>query len=151
DPPVRQPVRPRRRWTMSLRIGMLCHDSVGGSARIGLELSTALARRGHEIHLFARRPPLGVVDHPDGLHLHTLRATRAEHELTPRLDVNWPRGEIDALVRLVTTVSRAVQLDILHSHYAVHFIEVAERARRRLDASAPALVATLHGTDVELL
>src|SRR5262249_47237153 len=46
---------------------------------------------------------------------------------------------------------RAVQLDILHSHYAVPFAEVAERARRRLGASTPALVATLHGTDVGLL
>lgn len=136
---------------MSLRIGMLCHDSVGGSARIALELSTALARLGHEIHLFARRPPLGVGDHPEGMMLHTLRPGRDEGQLTPRLDVDWPTREIEALVRRVTSVARAVQLDVLHCHYAVPFAAVAERVGRRLGASAPALVTTLHGTDVSVL
>jgi N-acetyl-alpha-D-glucosaminyl L-malate synthase BshA len=136
---------------LSLRIGMLCHDSVGGSARVALELSAALARGGHEIHLFARRPPLGLRDHADGIMLHTLQPAHDEQHLTPRLDVDWPCGEIDALVRRVTLVARAVRLDVLHCHYAVPFAAVAERVARRLGDSAPALVATLHGTDVNVL
>jgi len=136
---------------MSLRIGVLCHDSVGGSARIALDMSVNLARRGHEVHLFARRPPLGVDEHPVGVFLHTLEPGGEGRPLTPRLDVHWPAADIERLARRVTSVARAVQLDVLHSHYAVPFVAVADLAARRLGATAPALVVTLHGTDVSLL
>ncbi len=37
-----------------MRIGILCHDSFGGSARIATELASGLAKFGHQIHLFAQ-------------------------------------------------------------------------------------------------
>ena len=135
---------------MSLRIGILCHDSVGGSTRVAVELSSALIRGGHEVHLFARRRPLGLGAHADGISLHTLREAHDEPCLTPRLDVSWAPRETDALVRRVVSVARSARLDVLHCHYAVPFAGVAARVARRLGGSAPALVATLHGTDVNL-
>lgn len=129
---------------------MLCHDSVGGSARVAVELSSALARGGHEVHLFARRRPLGLGARSDGIALHTLHEAHGERHLTPTLDVSWPRRETDALVRRVVSVARSARLDVLHCHYAVPFAGVAVRVARRLGSSAPALVATLHGTDVNL-
>jgi N-acetyl-alpha-D-glucosaminyl L-malate synthase BshA len=134
---------------MSLRIGMLCHDSVGGSARVAVELSSALARGGHEVHLFARRRPPGIGARADGITLHALNEAHEPH-LAPWLDVSWPPREIDALVRRVASVAGSVQLDVLHCHYAVPFADVAVRVARQLGDSAPALVATLHGTDVSL-
>ena len=69
---------------MSLKIGMLCHDGVGGSARVAVELGAALARRGHEIHLFARRAPLGHrASAPQGVEFHTLDGGRGARGLTP--------------------------------------------------------------------
>jgi hypothetical protein len=135
---------------MSLRIGILCHDSVGGSARVAVELSSALTRGGHEVHLFARRRPLGLGDRAEGIALHTLHEAHGEPRLTPTLDVSWPRRETDALVRRIVSAARSARLDVLHCHYAVPFAGVAVRAARQLGGSAPALVATLHGTDVSL-
>jgi N-acetyl-alpha-D-glucosaminyl L-malate synthase BshA len=135
---------------LSLRVGILCHDSVGGSARVAVELSSALARRGHEVHLFARRRPPGLGARAQGIHVHALREAHRELNLMPALDVSWPRRETDALVRRVVSVARSVRLDVLHCHYAVPFASVAARAARHLGGSAPALVATLHGTDVSL-
>ena len=129
---------------------MLCHDSVGGSARVAVELSTALARKGHEVHLFARRRPHGLGARANGVAVHTVNGAHGEPHLTPRLDVSWPRRETDALVRRVVSVARSTRLDVLHCHYAVPFAGVAIRVARQLAGSAPALVATLHGTDVSL-
>ena len=40
-----------------LRIGILCHSSFGGSARIATELAIGLAKRGHIVHLFTGTLP----------------------------------------------------------------------------------------------
>ena len=55
-----------------MRIGMMCHASFGGSARIGIELAMALAGRGHRVHLFTRTTPLGCWDRSNSVVLHTL-------------------------------------------------------------------------------
>lgn len=120
----------------------MCHRGVGGSARVAVELADELSRRGHEVHLFARSPPFGFA--ADGrTHQHTLSPVAAE---CPRLDADWSPEEMEALAALVVEV----ELDVLHYHYAVPFAEVAAVVQRRLGASAPAVVATLHGTDVTI-
>jgi N-acetyl-alpha-D-glucosaminyl L-malate synthase BshA len=136
---------------MSLRVGLLCHDSVGGSARVAVELAAGLAHRGHEIHLFSRRAPLGVSAPPDGVTLHTLDGSSVHGAAASKLDTNWSGAEIEALAGRVANLSRSVGLDVIHFHYAVPFASVAERAGRMLAASRPALVGTLHGTDVSVL
>jgi N-acetyl-alpha-D-glucosaminyl L-malate synthase BshA len=132
---------------VSLRVGLLCHDSVGGSARVAVNLSLALAERGHDVHLFARSTPLELRD-GCGPALHTLSRRRAAGRSAARLDTAWPAADVEALVALVVEVARDEELDLLHFHYAAPFAEVAERARRRLRPRAPAVVGTLHGTDV---
>lgn len=136
---------------MSLKVGVLCHDGVGGSARVAVELGAALAQRGHEIHLFARRAPLGMSEPPQGVEFHTLDGGRGARRITPRLDADWSPEGIDALARRVASVGKAVGLDILHFHYAVPFAAVALRVERTLGSAAPALIGTLHGTDVSVL
>ena len=122
-----------------MRVGLLCHRGVGGSARVALELGGGLAARGHEVHLFARTAPFGVV--ASGLQVHTLGAPPT---VCPRLDVDWSGEDLDALAELVA----GVELDVLHFHYAVPFASVAQAVRRRLGPAAPVIVGTLHGTDV---
>jgi L-malate glycosyltransferase len=48
------------------------------------------------------------------------------------------------------SVAGSAGLDILHFHYGVPFARVAGEVRRRLDGAGPALVGTLHGTDVSV-
>ena len=120
---------------------MLCHRGVGGSARVAVELATALATRGHVPYVFARSPPFGLVDGAGGVGMRTLDAGDG---LSPRLDGDWSAADLDALAELIA----GVELDVLHYHYAFPFAAVADAVRTRLGAAAPAIVGTLHGTDV---
>jgi N-acetyl-alpha-D-glucosaminyl L-malate synthase BshA len=128
-----------------MRIGVLCHSSLGGSARVGTELAQGMAERGHHVHLFARSAPLHLRPGLPRMHLHPLAGPAP---FTARLDTNWAPEDLDALVELVATVAIRERLDILHFHYAVPFALVAASVLPRLGSAAPVLVGTLHGTDV---
>lgn len=125
-----------------LRIGLICHRGVGGSARVAVELAGQLAMRGHEVHLFARSRPFGL-PLQSRVTVHVLEAcTRA----CPRLDTDWDEASVGRLVELIA----AVPLDVLHFHYALPFARVAATVRARLGRAAPAVIGTLHGTDVSV-
>jgi L-malate glycosyltransferase len=134
---------------VTLRVGLLCHVGVGGSARVAMELAAALARRGHDVHVFARRAPLGMPRAPDGVALHALESG-VNGSATPKLDIDWTPAELEALMARVITVAQGVNLDVLHFHYALPFAELLDAAARRLGSARPALVGTLHGTDVSV-
>ena len=131
-----------------MRIGMMCHASFGGSARIGIELALALAGRGHRVHLFTRTTPLGGWDRSNGVVLHTLipDATDTLHPAT--LHTNWSEHDLQRYTEGILRVIADERLDVLHFHYAVPFAYVAQNVRRCLGDAAPRLVGTLHGTDV---
>jgi N-acetyl-alpha-D-glucosaminyl L-malate synthase BshA len=100
------------------------------------------------LHLFARRPPFGLESPPPGLQLRTLEFGGAP--AADRLDSDWLPHDREALVEAILSVAASVGLDILHFHYGVPFARVAAEVRRRLGATGPALVGTLHGTDVSV-
>ena len=131
-----------------MRIGMMCHASFGGSARIGIELAIALAGRGHRVHLFTRTTPLVGWDRSNGVVLHTLLpdATDTLHPAT--LHTDWSEGDLQRYTESILQVVADEHLDVLHFHYAVPFAFVAQNVRRCLGDMAPRLVGTLHGTDV---
>ena len=129
-----------------MRIGLLCHSSVGGSVNVAVDLARGLSRRGHDVHVFAPTAPPGLDPQRDGLRLHTLGAVC---RLDPRLRTEWPDSERAAFVELLAGASRRHSLDVLHFHYALPFAEIALAAQRRLGAAGPVVVGTLHGTDVD--
>ena len=131
-----------------MRIGMMCHASFGGSARIGIELAIALAGRGHRVHLFTRTTPLVGWDRSNGVVLHTLLpdATDTRHPAT--LHTEWSDRDLQRYTESILQVIADEHLDVLHFHYAVPFAFVAQNVRRCLGDMAPRLVGTLHGTDV---
>jgi len=128
-----------------LRVGIVCHSGLGGSVRVAVGLASALARRGHAVHLLAKALPLGATRPPPGVSFHGLHAPEPLH---PHLHARWPSSDREAFVDLLVSVVRSHALDLLHLHYAVPFAEIAARAGERLTAARPRLVATLHGTDV---
>lgn len=136
---------------MNLSVGLLCHDGVGGSARVAMDLGTALGRRGHDVHVFARHAPLGMTEPPERVSFHTLAEGHGRRAASPALDADWPAARIDAMAGRVASVARGVSLDVLHFHYAVPFAWVGEGVVARMGHTAPALVGTLHGTDVSVL
>ncbi len=118
-----------------LRIGIVCHASYGGSGVIATELGLSLAERGHDVHFIAtaRPPRLGeatnVTVHEVGVPTHPV----------------LPSGELG--LALASTLTR-LELDVVHVHYALPFAISAALAGEVLGQKAPALVVTVHGTDV---
>jgi len=131
-----------------LRIGILCHSSFGGSARIATELAVGLAKRGHSVHLFTRTVPFGYWDASSGVNLHII-TSRPENNLpSAELHIDWQDKEFEAYLSEVMKI--AASLDVLHFQYAVPFAYVAAEVKRRLGEASPLLVGTLHGTDVSI-
>jgi L-malate glycosyltransferase len=131
-----------------MRIGQVAHASVGGSTRVAVELGRILAGRGHAVHFFAAKQVAGVPTR--AITTHWLDA-RANGGLSPRLDTDWPERRVNGFVELLAAEASRAGLDVLHFHYGLPFAEVAARLRRVLGDECPALVMTLHGTDVSVV
>ncbi len=117
--------------------------------RVAVGLASALALRGHRIHLIARTPPPGSRRRASRVTFHGLRGGR--ERLTSHLEADWSPSDLESFLDLVLSVIASADLDVLHFHYAVPFGEIAARVRHRLGAAGPRLVMTLHGTDVSSL
>ncbi len=128
----------------------MCHSSCGGSARSGVESAKELCSRGHEVHLFMRTPSFFLVEAQEGLFCHTLYRTRAKNEHAACLISEWPEDELEAMAKLVISVRKERGLDILHAHYLIPFVFVAQKVRHGLKGASPFLIATFHGTDVNI-
>jgi L-malate glycosyltransferase len=132
-----------------MRIGLLCHSGIGGSVRIACALASELARRGHSVHVMSGRPPVADWLRRNGVSLHTLLPA-ADRGPPVGLNVDWSNDEQAEFCALVSRVARTQRLQVLHAHYAVPFAHFAASVARRLGPSAPATIATLHGTDVSV-
>lgn len=133
-----------------MRIGIMCHSSVGGSVRIATELSIELARRGHKVHLFTRTTPFGSWEHNNGVVVHRNVPVSDENLHPAILHTNWPASELQTFLSNLLKVIVQESLDLLHFHYAIPFAFVAEEVKLMLGKAAPLLLGTLHGTDVSV-
>lgn len=131
-----------------LRIGIMCHSSFGGSARIATELAIGLVERGHTVHLFARTLPFQYWDASNGVNLHIITPPTEDNLPPAELHIDWQDNEFEAFLTEVLKV--ASSLDILHFQYAVPFAFVADEVKRLFGEASPLLVGTLHGTDVSI-
>ncbi|HEY5041076.1 MAG TPA: N-acetyl-alpha-D-glucosaminyl L-malate synthase BshA [Verrucomicrobiae bacterium] len=128
----------------SLKIGITCYPSVGGSGILATGLGEELARRGHEVHFISYERPFRLPENSPLLHFHPVIIN--EYQLFKYPDYTLPLS-----VRMAE-VSRDFGLDVLHVHYAVPHATAAILARSMLPPGrAPRVVTTLHGTDTTLL
>ena len=128
----------------TLRIGITCYPSVGGSGILATELGKDLARRGHDVHFICYERPFRL--RVDGPRLHFHRVMVNDYGLFKYPDYTLPLS-----VRMAE-VSRDQRLDVLHVHYAVPHATAAILARSMLPREQqPCVVTTLHGTDTTLL
>lgn len=135
-----------------IRIGIVCFPSVGGSGVVAADLGLELARRGHQVHFIGSGLPFRLASHgldhgrPDGsLAFHPVEAPR--HPLFPE-----PLYYL-SLTNQLARVARREDLDVLHVHYAIPHAACACQARDMLagERRGPAVVTTLHGSDVTVL
>jgi len=128
----------------SLRIGITCYPTVGGSGILATGLGEELAHRGHEVHFISYERPFRLPANAPRLHFHPVVVN--EYPLFKYPDYTLPLS-----VRMAE-VSRDFRLDVLHVHYAVPHATAAILARAMLPArQQPRVVTTLHGTDTTLL
>lgn len=128
----------------TLRIGITCYPSVGGSGVLATALGEDLAGRGHEVHFICYERPFRL--RADGPRLHFHPVVINDYQLFKYPDYTLPLS-----VRMAE-VSRDQRLDVLHVHYAVPHATAAILARSMLPREQQLrVVTTLHGTDTTLL
>lgn len=127
-------------------VGMLCHATVGGSARVATHLASVLARRGFDVIVFATKRPAFRI--PAEVEVRSLCDVPPD----PRdaLAVTIGPSEFQGLRELVVAAVGAGEVDVLHFHYALPFAALAHAVRKRLGDGSPRIVGTLHGTDVSV-
>jgi L-malate glycosyltransferase len=126
-----------------LRVGIACFSTFGGSGVVACEIGLSLAARGHQIHVFSDDRPSRLADAGANLTFHPV-----ELRPYPQLkDSPYALGLTSAIV----DVSKRERLDVVHAHYAIPHAISAYLARQVLLPDAPAVVTTLHGTDITLV
>jgi N-acetyl-alpha-D-glucosaminyl L-malate synthase BshA len=128
----------------TLRIGISCFPSVGGSGTLATALGMDLADRGHEVHFICYERPFRLSADGPRLHFHPVAVN--DYDV-----LKFPDYTLPLSVRMAE-VSRDHRLDLLHVHYAVPHATAAILARSMLPPEQqPRVVTTLHGTDTTLL
>ncbi len=131
-----------------MKIGVMCHSGCGGSARIALEKSNELARRGHIVHVFTDMAPFFQVSCLPNLKLHCIHDSAVSRSNPYLLRKEWSCDEMECIERQAADVICTGGLDILHIHYAIPFVHIAAKLQKRFQGASPVMIATLHGTDV---
>jgi N-acetyl-alpha-D-glucosaminyl L-malate synthase BshA len=130
-----------------MRIGIVCYASLGGSGIVATELARQLVRRGHEVHLLSSEIPFRLRADSGGIVFHAVG--------TPDYPLFREPQYVISLATRIVQVARERQLDIIHAHYAVPHATAAYLAREILRTECggrvPAVITTLHGTDITLV
>lgn len=128
----------------SLRIGITCYPTVGGSGVVATTLGIELAQRGHEVHFISYERPFRLPENSSRIHFHQVCVN--DYGLFKYPDYTLP------LSVEMANVSCKYNLDVLHVHYAVPHATAALLSRCMLvPEKQPRIVTTLHGTDTTLL
>jgi len=117
---------------------MVAHAELGGSGTVAVELASALAAHGHEVHFITPGRPFRKLD--DGVTVHVVEPTPHEMFQSPPWTI--------ALASRIAAVTERHQLDLIHAHFGLPYAVATELAAQLLGRKAPPWVATLHGSDV---
>ncbi|RKL67562.1 N-acetyl-alpha-D-glucosaminyl L-malate synthase BshA [Salipaludibacillus neizhouensis] len=127
---------------MTLKIGITCYPTVGGSGVVATELGKALAEKGHEIHFITSSIPYRLENGAANIYFH-------EVEINQYSVFRYPPYDI-ALASKMAEVIKREGLDILHVHYAIPHAISAYLAKEMVNGDVK-VVTTLHGTDITVL
>lgn len=129
----------------SLKIGLVCYPTFGGSGIVATELGKALAEKGHEIHFITYSKPVRMDWFTKNMFYHEVSVS------------DYPLFEYAPYELLLSSklvdVAINQKLDILHVHYAIPHASAAFSAQQILKTRNIDLpfITTLHGTDITLL
>lgn len=126
-----------------MKIGIVCYPTLGGSGVVATELGHVLAARGHQVHFITYEIPFRLRINDKNIFFHQVEINR--YDLFKYPDYALP------LAVKMASVSKKYDLDILHVHYAIPHATSAYLAKQILGSSKPAVITTLHGTDITLV
>lgn len=126
-----------------MNIGIVCYPTLGGSGIVATELGHALAAQGHCVHFISYETPFRLVVDRKNIFFHQVEINR--YDLFKYPDYALP------LAVKIASVSKEYSLDILHVHYAIPHATSAYLAKQILGKDRPAVITTLHGTDITLV
>ncbi len=126
-----------------MRIGIVCYPTLGGSGILATELGHELAQRGHTVHFITYEQPFRLRLEVGNLYFHEVDIN--QYDL-----IRYPDYAL-ALAVKISSVAKEFDLDVLHVHYAIPHATSAFLARQLLGSKRPAIVTTLHGTDITIV
>ncbi|WP_144213120.1 N-acetyl-alpha-D-glucosaminyl L-malate synthase BshA [Shewanella donghaensis] len=125
-----------------LRIGIVCHPSIGGSGLVATQLGIGLAKLGHEVHFIASKRPFKLANEYKNVFFHEVD------------EVNYPLfdGPLHtySLTAKIIEVAEEHALDLVHAHYSIPHSLCAHLASNISQHSFP-VMTTIHGTDVTIV
>ncbi|HSH65139.1 MAG TPA: N-acetyl-alpha-D-glucosaminyl L-malate synthase BshA, partial [Bacteroidia bacterium] len=127
----------------TMKIGITCYPTYGGSGAVATELGIHLAERGHEVHFISYAQPFRLDRFRERIYFHEV-----EMEQYPLFE--HPPYSL-ALAVAIHAAARKHELDLVHVHYAIPHATSAWIAREMLEERDLPIVTTLHGTDITLL
>lgn len=126
-----------------MKIGIVCYPTLGGSGVLATELGHSLALKGHEVHFITYEMPFRLSLESDNIFFHQVEINR--YDLFRYPDYALP------LAVTIANVARHHDLDVVHVHYAIPHATSAYLAGQILGKERPAVITTLHGTDITLV
>jgi N-acetyl-alpha-D-glucosaminyl L-malate synthase BshA len=128
-----------------MNIAVLLHSGAGGSGVVATEVGLGFARRGHTVHFVASNVPFRLTEtgHPN-VFFHQVGSMAYPLFEAPLTTL----AEASKLVEVIEECG----IEVIHAHYAIPHAAAAIMARDMARvARPPAVVTTLHGTDVTLV
>ncbi|WP_413380559.1 N-acetyl-alpha-D-glucosaminyl L-malate synthase BshA [Alkalihalobacillus sp. 1P02AB] len=126
----------------TLKIGISCYPTVGGSGVIATELGKLLAERGHEVHFITSSVPFRLDRVYPNIYYHEVEVNQYSVFQYPPYDLT--------LASKMAEVAKREKLDVLHVHYALPHAICGILAKQMVGDELK-IVTTLHGTDITVL
>ncbi len=128
-----------------MNIAILLHSGAGGSGVVATEVGIGLAREGHTVHFVASSVPFRLTELGDpNIYFH-----QVESMSYPLFDA--PLTTLAEASKLAEVIEEN-SVEVIHAHYAIPHAAAAIMARDMVRVRVPpAVVTTLHGTDVTLV
>lgn len=129
----------------TMKIGIVCYPTYGGSGIVATELGMDLAEKGHEVHFFSTNVPARLNIKLPNIYFHRI------HVETYPLFQYQPYDL--ALSTILYEKVLQYKLDLVHVHYAIPHAYAAYFTKQMLARKGYHLpiVTTLHGTDITLV
>ena len=131
-----------------MNIGLMCHDSWGGSSAVALRLAGQLGLRGINVHLFTLCPPHMSADGLESVNRHCLYREWMEDRDPAELYTDWKPAQVRQYGDMVMDIALQNDLNVLHFHYANPFAAIVSRIKKAGTMPDLKIVGTFHGTDV---